>query len=258
MYIRIAVIILLLALVVVPVLAQEDAANTLSFNGFSFSFDPALAANVNMTQLPGDPVESAGPGFSDAANTQFILYQPGDFDDSLFDTGGVRLYRMADIAQYDFLLAEVERVQGLLDERPELSEFEPAINDPSVGGLPYMPILTHGQTLTARAQYVETSAVTGISYLTNVSAALEPFTRRSFFYTFQGISADGEYYITVTIILDTALFDEALEGFDPAKFQEEWPTYLAESITTLNEAEPADFSPSLDLIDALVKSIAFE
>jgi hypothetical protein len=197
-----------------------------SFDGFSFSFDPAIGANVNISQLPGDPVESAGPGFSDAAKTQFILYQPGQIDDSLFDTGGVRVYRMEDIAQYEFLLAEVERLQTLLDGRPDLAQFAEGSFAPA-GGLPYVPILTHGQTFTARAKYVETPALTGISYLTEVSAAIEPLGGSFFLYTFQGISTDDEFYVTVTIMLDTELFPVP-EGFDPAAFQENWPTYLAD------------------------------
>jgi hypothetical protein len=256
MYLRSAIIALLLALVVIPLVAQDNTVNEVSYNGFRFSFDTTLGTNINIAQVPGDPVEGEGSGFSDARKTQFILYQPGQIDDSLFDTGGVRLYRMDDLAQYDFLLAEVERLQTLLDERPDLAQFAEGSFAP-LAGLPYVPILTHGQTFTARAKYVETPAVTGISYLTEVSAAIEPLGGSFFLYTFQGISTDDEFYVTVTIMLDTELFP-VQEGFDPAAFQENWPTYVAESIAILNEAEPADFSPSLELIDAMVESIAFE
>jgi hypothetical protein len=40
-------------------------------------------------------------------------------------------------------------------------------------------------------------------------------------------------------------------------FQENWPTYLAESISLLNEADPSDFTPSLDMLDAVVQSFDF-
>jgi hypothetical protein len=247
--------VLLFLIVVTAAFAQQPTTNTIGFNGFSFSFDSALGTNVNISQLPGDPVEGAAPGFSDAARTQFTLYQPGQIDDSLFDTGGVLVYRMEDIAQYDFLLAEVERLQTLLDQRPDLAQFAQGSFAPAAG-LPYLPILPHGQIFTARAKYIETPAVTGISYLTEMSAAIEPLGGSFFLYTFQGISSNGEFYVNVTFMLDTALFP-VQEVFDPVTFQENWPTYLAESFSLLNEADPSDFTPSLDMLDAVVQSFDF-
>lgn len=247
---------LILALIIHPVAAQEQMTNTVNFNGFSFSFNSALGTNVNISYFPGDPVEGAGPGFSDASRTQFILYQPGQIDDSLFDTGGVVIYRMQDLVQYPFLQAEVERLRMLLDDRPNLAQFAEG-SFGQAASLPYLPILTHGQVFTARATYIETPAVTGVSYLTEVSAAIEPLGGSFFLYTFQGISTNDEFYVTVTIMLDTGLFP-IQEEFDPVAFQENWPTYLVESVTILNEAESLDFVPSLDLLDALVRSLSFE
>jgi len=42
--------------------------------GFSFSYDATIAQNLNILHYSGDPVEGAGAGFSDAANTLFNLY----------------------------------------------------------------------------------------------------------------------------------------------------------------------------------------
>lgn len=259
MTLKFPLVLLLVALIAFPALAQDSTAHTVRFNDISFQFDPALGSSVNVGHVPGDPVETAGPGFSDAAKTQFTLYSFGQPTDSLFDTGGVRIYPMADLAQYDFLMVLVGQLQTLLAERPDLTQFESALNDPAVGGLPYVPVLPHGQMLTARAQYVETGALKGISYVTAYPAALEPFTSADFLYTFQGISHDGQRYITVTFPLTTTLFPETLAAisYNPEAFQKEWPAYLAESIATLNAAAPDAFTPSLDMADALVQSIQF-
>jgi hypothetical protein len=254
---KFALLILILALAAVPALAQEGEPHTVSFDGVSFSFDPSMGSNVTISQIPGDPPAEAWPGFSDAAKTQFTLYHPGEPVDSLFDTGGVRVYRLADVAQYEFLQSIADRLQSLLDERPDLAQFELAISGPEMIGLPYLPQVTHGQVLTARARYIETDAVQGISYITVIRADIGPFTNQDFLYTFQGISRDGQYYVTVTFPLTTDLFPEP-QGFDMEAFQREFETYLAESIATLNAAAPADFSPSLDAADALVNSIQIE
>ncbi|MBZ0296786.1 MAG: hypothetical protein K8L99_29765 [Anaerolineae bacterium] len=243
----------LLAMAAIPALAQDHG---VTFDDISFGYDAGLGNNVNIAEIPGDPVESAGPGFSDAAKTQFTFYNLGEPTDSLFDTGGVRIYRMDELAQYDFLWAQVEQLQTLLAERPDLAAYEPGINDPSVGTLPYVPVLPHSQDITARAQYIETEMLQGISYVTAFRAAQEPFNSQSFLYTFQGISSDGQYYLAVTFTLNTALFPEN-PVVDPVEFQEQWPQYLTESIETLNTAESSAFTPDLALADALVQSITF-
>jgi len=149
---KLALLVLVLALAALPALAQEDELHTVSFDGISFSFDPSMGSNVTISQIPGDPPAEAAPGFSDATKTQFTLYHPGEPVDSLFDTGGVRVYRLADIAQYEFLQSIANRLPSLLAERPDLAQFELAIDGPEMTGLPYLPQLTHGQTLTARAR----------------------------------------------------------------------------------------------------------
>lgn len=243
----------LLAVMTIPALAQD---HTIIFDGIRFSYDATLGNNVNIAQIPGDPVESAGPGFSDAAKTQFTLYNLGEPTDSLFDTGGVRVYRMDELAQYGFLLEEVEQLQTLLAERPDLSQYARGIDDLSAGTLPYIPVLPHGQILAARGQYIETKALQGIHYVMAIIAAQEPFSSQSFLYTFQGISTDAQHYVTVTFTLTTALFPEN-PVVDPAEFQTQWPQYLTESIETLNAADAAAFTPDLSLTDALVQSISF-
>ena len=258
-YISLLLVVLLLAISLSAV-AQEDAAqHTVTFDSYRFSFTEELGTNVNIMQAPGDPVESAGPGFSDAAKVQFNLYNAGQPNESLFDTGGVRFYRMDDLMQYDFLAAQVEKLQMLLEERPDLAQYEAAINNPEIGSLPHVPVLTHGAVLTARAHYVVTDAVQGIAYIQVVSADLAPFISRDFSYTFQGISNDGQYYVSTNFNLNTELFPETLEGtdFNMEEFQAQWPEYLAESIATLNQAEANDFTPSLGAIDAFVESITF-
>ncbi len=219
MKIKFLVITLLLVLLTVPVLAQETV-HTVSFDGFGFDFSDTLAQNVNIQHIAGDPVESAGPGFSDAAKIQFTLYNSGQVMDSLFDTGGVRVYRMDELAQYSFLQAEVERLQTLLAEQPDLSAYEDGINS-ETGTLPYVPVLTHGQVATARAEYIETETVQGIRYMSVVRADLGPFGPRDFMYTFQGITTDGQYYVAATFLPATELFPEMTEGFDPEVFYEQ-------------------------------------
>jgi hypothetical protein len=253
MWHKVLLIGLLLAVMVMPALAQE---NIVRLNGFGF--DLTLAPNVNITRSAGDAPETAGPGFSDAAHTLFNMYNLPPAPESPFESvAGVRLYRMDDLAQYDFLMEQVEQLQNLLAERPDLTAFETVSENAMWNTLPYVPVLTHGQVLRAQATYIDTEAVRGIGYITATMAAAEPFMNNSFSYVFQGISADGQFYISANFMLNTDLFpaeigpDYNIETFD-------WLQATKEAVATLNAAAPGDFTPSLDAIGSLINSMAFE
>jgi hypothetical protein len=255
----ILILVLLIGLVAVPALAQEGDPRdrSLTFDDFSITFHRAIVRNVAITEYAGDPPEH-GPGFSDAPHFEIALYNDINLPDNLFDTVvGIRVYSLTDLQDYPFLVEQVDALTALLDERPDLAQFQTVEAVENFDQLPYIPVLPHGQLIRARAQYVETDEVQGIAYITYSNAAREPFMSNSFSYTFQGLSTDGQYYVSASMPLTTSLFPSELDSFDPAAFEAEWPEYLADSIASLNDAAPEDFEPSLGVLDGLIETFAF-
>jgi hypothetical protein len=255
---KMLILIVLLLFAITPAFAQDDdTLNTVAFNGFSFSFDDAVATNVNITQYAGDPADS--PFVPDPAHTQFLLYSasatPTPAPESLFDRlGGVRVYHVADVQGSEAREAELVRLQSLLSTRPDLSANMVSDTASNVT-LPFLPVVAAGQLLRARAQYVETEQVTGISYLTVITEVAEPFDAGDVIYTFQGLSADGEYYISAVFHVNPSALPAELQAFDPTTF--DMNAYATDIIAQLNAAAPEDFSPSLTNIDAIVQSFSF-
>ncbi|MCI0349824.1 MAG: META domain-containing protein, partial [Acidobacteriales bacterium] len=180
--------------------------------------------------------------------------------ESIFDApSAIRVYRTADFGPYEIPFQQLQQLQTLLAERPDLAQFMAvAAEDMNANNLPFMPVLNAAQVIRARAQYVETPALQGISYVTAYRQDASPFIGNEFLYTFQGISADGTYYVSMMSRLNTGLFPSEIPAdFDPAAFAETMNDYLAESIATLNAATPDDFAPALSVLDALVQTFAF-
>jgi hypothetical protein len=239
--------ILLLALFTVPALAQEETTHTASFDGVSFSFDDALATSVNIWGYPGDSVDVMPP---QVPHTLFTLYSGWPMPQSTLEsTAAIYVYRIAEFADFEEQSNRLAQLQDLIANRSDLTTTE--------NPLPFMPVYPAGQIIRARTQYVETPAVQGISYVTAYMQAQEPFTGASFVYTFQGVSTDGQVYVSLIAPLATDLFPAELSAIDPAEFQAQFETYLAESAVTLNDAAPDAFTPSLDSLTALVESIRF-
>jgi heat shock protein HslJ len=250
---------LFLALFALPVLAQDNA-NTVTFNSFSFSFDSALATSVNITQFPGDAPDVQQPGGPEVAHTQFVLYTNHPAPESIFDAPvAIRVYRTADFGPYEVPFQQLQQLQTLLSEQPDLAPFMAvSAEDMSANNLPFMPVLPASQTIRARAQYVQTPVLQGISYVTVYRQDASPFVSNEFFYTFQGISSDGAHYVSMVARLNTALFPAEIPAdFNYDDFIATFDEYLAESVATLNAAAPTDFTPALPALDALVQSFAF-
>ncbi|HEX2995737.1 MAG TPA: hypothetical protein VHP14_13010 [Anaerolineales bacterium] len=253
---RISFVLFALMLAVMPVLAQGG--NTVTFNGFSFSFDSALATNVSITQFPGDPPDYDGPGGPQPAHTQFVLHNEAAAPESMFDgVGGIQVYRTADFVVGSEYQSRYQQLQDLLTTRPDLTSFQ--VVGPNAGNLmlPYLPVFSAAQVIRAQARYRDGSGLSGISYITAYRQDAYPFMASEFRYTFQGISADGQYYVTATFPITASMFPaEIASDFDYDDFITNFQTYMDESVAALQNGTPEDFAPSLNVLDSVIESFS--
>jgi hypothetical protein len=252
------VLIVMMMLNVVPVLAQDGGLHTVGMDGVTFRFDAALAQNVNIVTFAGDPVDLQAPGGPQAPYTEFLLYNGAPAPESAFDAvGSVRVYRTADLAVYPMHQSVLIALQNLLAARPDLASYmvwQPNTNDVT---LPYLPIYPAVQVIRAQAQYIDTCTVSGIRYLTTYAQGPMPIVSNSMFYTFQGISADGTRYVSVSFMLNSSMFPaDAGPDFNYDEFVANIGTHFNNDIATLNAAAPNAFAPSLTTLDVLVQSLA--
>lgn len=259
---KLVVIALALVALAFPALAQEETnTNAVNFNGFSFSYSEAVAPNINISRYAGDPVDREQPGGPEVRHTQFTLYNAFPVPEGILDSKGViRVYRVMDFEGYEFQTAGLQKLQMLLTDRPDLATYAQITPEGSATNtLPFIPIFPAAQVITARAQYVEAPAVTGISYVTIYRQDASPFLASEFIYTFQGMSKDGQLYVSAMFPVIAPNFPaEYPADFDYEAFIANFVPYLNESVTSLNSAAPETFSPSLADVDAIVQSIQIE
>jgi hypothetical protein len=258
MKIKLLVLIAVVMFNVMPVWAQDYGTHTVGMDGVSFSFDAAIAENVNIVAFAGDPVDMQAPGGPQAPYTDFVLYNGTPAPESDFDAAGsVRIYRTADFAAYPEHQNRLIALQNLLAARPDLTQYMVWSINPNDVTLPFLPVYPAVQVIRAQPQYIDTGMVSGIRFLTTYAQGPMPLLSNSVFYTFQGISTDGTRYVSVTFTVDSTMFPAAVPadfnydalGANPA-------SYFNESIATLNAAAPGAFAPSLTALDAVVQSLA--
>ncbi|MBI5669512.1 MAG: META domain-containing protein [Chloroflexi bacterium] len=245
---------LLLLAFAFPALAQDTGLTQVTFDGVTFSLPSALATNVNIVQYAGGDETTFPP---EAPHTRFYLYNgfPAA-PQSLFDQGAVlTVYRTADLAGNAEAEAALQQLQTLLNDRPDLTPYMTVADDGSGQTLPFLPAIAAGQVIRARVQYVDTPAMSGISYITVYRQDVSPFTGGEFIYTFQGLSQDGQYYVSAILNIDTTLFPAELEAFDPTTFNA--AEYYNQSVQQLNEAGEEAFTPAPSALEPVLLSLTF-
>ena len=97
-------------------------------------------------------------------------------------------------------------------------------------------------------------------YLSYFSQGPNPVLDQQVFYTFQGLTDDGQFYVAAFFPVQTGIFPSdppdcskcGEPNYDPFV---EWETIMAEQLNQLNSQAEDDFAPSLIVLDDTIKSI---
>ena len=145
----------------------------------------------------------------------------------------------------------IEALQALLQDRPDSVE----------GELPVLPGFGEAeQTLQAQLRYLDFGGGSGVRFITHYGVGAAPITDHGTFYTFQGLTDDGQYVIVFFHPVPTELLPGGFEEVaalirDRQAFAENYETYRQETRDRLEQASPGDFRPDLTDLDAMLESI---
>jgi hypothetical protein len=255
-----------------------DSTQTASWNEFGaaihLSYDPKLAPWVETLTVPAIPTDSAEPFFAvhpAYAAFRFLGFQGGRVYDLPFVTvenrvAQVIIFQTADFPDYmnDSPFGFPGQLQVLTDILQ--NGVDPArCAEPMYAyeqSLPFLPWLNSKQTFCAQPKILNFQSGKGLRYLTFYSQGVDPALERQVFYTFQGLSDDGKFYISASFPVSTGIFPE-----EPPKVQilpdQVFPDpafieTMKEQVAQLNAQAPDGFAPSLSTLDALVRSIRID
>ncbi len=252
--------------VVIAVVWQPaDPAAVLAEIGLStagINIDPTGVAETITPQIrpavpytPDDPAGLAG----EPAHLRFVFDNEdlpaggGIFPDQaqllIYPVAAYRdIYREAGV---DEAGRRVEALQALLQERPERVDEE----------LPLLPGFGEAeQTLQAQLKYLDFDGGAGVRFVTHYGVDATPITDHGAFYTFQGLTSDGQYLIVFFHPAPTELLPSDPDEIaalieDRDAFVENFENYRQDTRDQLDQAETKDFAPDLADLDAMLESI---
>lgn len=126
------------------------------------------------------------------------------------------------------------------------------------GEIPILPPADAGQVLKARVKLLPFHGGKGFAFVTAYAQADLPVANDALFYTFQGPTDDGRYWVAVYYPVTASVLRKTVrdspEAQDSKTFEAHFQTYLKKTVRAL-EGPKTVYTPDLGKLDALVRSI---
>ncbi|NDJ61444.1 MAG: SH3 domain-containing protein [Chloroflexi bacterium] len=207
----------------------REIADHISFTYTSTIATDAQARLVSAANTPDTPT-GATPEYTEIAFQTFDPNFGGAVDNGQF----LYVFPVSTFPADSPSTQQRDALQNLLAADPVT--FETTVN---AGNLPVLPFNPAQQVLTAQVRRLQFQSGIGIRFITAFAQDVAPVEQ--IFYTFQGLTNDGAYYVSAQFPLRTAAL---VPGLDAASAQQ-----------TLNALAPGEFVPDLTAIDTLIESI---
>lgn len=222
-----------------------------SFEGIHFSLDPNIANGTFPVIVPAKNMgEDFMPGDTYPTHFEFTFesYAVGDH----FHTPKILVYPVEEYRAISPTAADI------IDDLAQTLLTKPGGG--TMSNLPFLPIWPAAQIFSAQVAYFDFENGSGLRYLTMFGQGLSPIDNQNLFYTFQGLTEDGRYYISAVLpVTHLSLPDDgASEIQDWADFTENWEDYIAETITWLQMQGAETFTPNLALLDEMMASFVID
>lgn len=236
-----------------PAAPTEAGGVAVSFSGSEFVIPPGLATSATPSIVPASldlqaPIWDIYPSYAEFSLDGYILQ--GTFHEPRF-----RIYPAAEFE------AANEGAAQIINELRALLAAQEA---PLPVNLPFLPLFNAGQIFHAKEQFIPFQNGTGIRFLTQFGQDVSPVNNHSLFYTFQGLTSDGRYYISAILPANAPFLVEYPSPefpVPPSGIPFDWEnwentqSYMDAVTQQINSADPAVFNPPLTTLDALIQSI---
>jgi hypothetical protein len=149
----------------------------------------------------------------------------------------------------------------------QIVELTALLNSPGTAlpeRMPFIPVFNAQQVFYAHALRVQFQNGSGFRYLTQFGQAPAPINNQELFYTFQGLTSNGKYYVVAILPVNApflvadadpeAALPEGGIPFDWTNF-DTFTTYLDAITIKINTADHNIFTPVLPSLDTLIRSI---
>jgi hypothetical protein len=213
----------------------------------SFYLDPALATNTTCEVIPASSeMMNIHPQYTKLTLVDYPLQNK--FFPATISIFPVQAYSTL---MPDYIPSGVTELQALI-----------AGGQPGTSSLPFLPIFNAAQTFHSNYSLVPFLSGGGIRFLTLYAQYFAPVNNMDLFYTYQGLTNDGQYWVAAILPINHVILPETPDlppgGMTWDQFSANYDVYIADMVTQLETQAPDSFTPTLITLDALVSSISIQ
>jgi hypothetical protein len=118
-----------------------------------------------------------------------------------------------------------------------------------------LPVFNSAQDVRAGIHTLSFENGSGLRFLARYSQEATPVINPQLFYTFQGLTEDGDFYIAAFFPVYTSAVPDEIEVGNWDAFNLNYRDYLAQTIRALDDQQDSSYIPDLALLDELVRSV---
>jgi len=219
-------------------LAPEVSEELEEEEGVRISYDYTLADDLLVETIPAEELMGGAGIMPEHVGLSFSGYVlPDTFHKPL-----IHIYAIRDLEAGSQAAANVvAALRQFLAEKPAAPE-----------GIPFLPLFNAMQAMRAQVATIDFQNGTGVRFLAHYTQGLVPVNNNELFYTFQGISDDGAYYVAAILpVSHPALPADASVLIPDGEFE----THMRDMEQLLNAQEASTFTPDLKVLDAMIRSL---
>jgi len=233
----------------------QASGTTISVNNISFVIPLGIGSSAQVEFVEAVPPSADMPWWEigPAYNRYLIQGYPLQ---KTFHLPRIFVYPVAEYIQVNSEVANVvDKLKALINSPDQ----------PLPENLPFLPAFNAAQIFHSNEQLLAFQSGSGIRYLTQYGQAPSPVNNSELFYTYQGLTNDGAYYVAAILPVSAPFLaadgnpDSPLPAdgvpFDWNNFMNiEQHFELAKQ--KLSAADPNTYTPTLTNLDALIQSIS--
>lgn len=213
------------------------------YQGISFSCDDALASDVVAETMlavgPEDVAEwEVEPEHFRFSFTGYVL--PDTFHEPRILVYPVSGFEAVSESAGRIIAA----LRQLLVDRPQ-----------TPAAIPFLPLFNAAQMMRCQVAYVDFPSGAGVRFLTQFGQDYRPINSHDMFYTFQGLTSDGSYYVAAILPVSHPSLPAAVVEEPGEDFRNNFESYRQGVEQQLNAQDASSFLPNLTLLDEMIQSL---
>jgi hypothetical protein len=216
------------------------------YEGIRLSYDPAVTDGYRAQSVPAVPPSDQVAPWDVAPQHVQIDFSGYSLKDT-FHKPALYIYLVSEYEKTSETAAQIiADLRKMLAERPQ-----------QVDHVPFLPVWNAGPMIHARMSYLDFQNGSGARVLTQYGQAIYPINNQNLFYTFQGLTADGKYYVSFVLPIANPVLPATgeLSAADYNDLEKNYQSYIQGVVDLLNNQPAESFTPDLGKLDRMVQSL---